>query len=179
MDGNFPETRTRSLLKKKLRVIFAGYFFSSVEVELVVPAAPSFIDDLKLRMPSPSPLPSSPNFLGPKMSRAMNTITASSGRPIFPPNIVPPVKQPGQSAFRHNRKAGLYPNFRLLAGTRQRARLCHLCYAVRNCKPRLTLRIRPPQSAPPEELPAVAIQPPQHTRARHALHRRPARDRRA
>src|SRR6516164_1796277 len=73
----------------------ASYFFSSVEVvvEPVVPDAPdapSFIDDLKLRMPSPSPLPSSPNFLGPKMSRAINTMTASSGRPIFPPNIIPP-----------------------------------------------------------------------------------------
>src|SRR6516162_3126273 len=111
IESNGAETQTRSLPRRKLRVNFASYFFSSVEVELVVPAAPSFIDDLKLRMPSPSPLPSSPNFLGPKMSRAINTMTASSGRPIFPPNIVPPVKQPGQSAVRHSRKAGLYDRF--------------------------------------------------------------------
>src|SRR5271170_3789281 len=68
--------KPRSSLGGQLRSkAYCGHFFSSVEVVLVVLEAPSFIDDLKLRMPSPSPLPSSPNFLGPKMSRAMNTIT--------------------------------------------------------------------------------------------------------
>src|SRR5450755_3124403 len=95
-----------------------GYFFSSggvVELE-----APSLIDDLKFLMPSPSPLPSSPSFLGPKMSRAMNTMTASSGRPIFPPNIRPPVKQPGCSACRQNRLRASALDSRLLPTPRQR-----------------------------------------------------------
>src|ERR1035441_6399559 len=95
-----------------------GYFFSSVG--FVVLEAPSLIDDLKFLMPSPRPLPSSPSFLGPKMSRAMNTMTASSGRPIFPPNIRPPVKQPGCSACRQNRLRASALDSRLLPGARQR-----------------------------------------------------------
>ena len=71
-------------------------------------------------MPSPSPLPSSPSFLGPKMSSAMNTMIASSGRPIFPPNISPPVEQPGQSAARQNRLRASCLDSRLLPEARQR-----------------------------------------------------------
>src|SRR5664279_4486581 len=97
---------------------WGNYFFSSVGV--VELEDPSLIDDLKFLMPSPRPLPSSPSFLGPKMSRAMNTMTASSGRPIFPPNIRPPVKQPGCSACRQNRLRASALDSRLLPRARQR-----------------------------------------------------------
>src|SRR5581483_2663908 len=53
---------------------FSSSFFSS----------PSFIDDLKFRIPSPKPLPSAANLLGPNSSRAIATIKMISVRPIFP-----------------------------------------------------------------------------------------------
>src|SRR5271165_1690490 len=62
-----------------------NYFLSSGVVLFAEPSP--LMDDLKLRMPSPSPLPSSPSFFGPKINRAITKMTASSGKPSFPPNI--------------------------------------------------------------------------------------------
>jgi len=53
---------------------FSSSFFSSS----------SFIDDLKLRIPSQRLLPRAANLLGPNKSRAIATTMMISGKPIFP-----------------------------------------------------------------------------------------------
>ena len=60
----------------------------------------SFIDDLKLRMPSPSPLPSSPSFFGPKIRKQMNRMTNRCIGWNSPFPYRPPKEQPGATVDR-------------------------------------------------------------------------------
>src|SRR5271166_1203228 len=92
-----------------------NYFLSSGVVLFAEPSP--LMDDLKLRMPSPSPLPSSPSFFGPKINRAITKMTASSGKPSFPPNIKS-FRCPVRLRLRKG-IAGFCPDSRLSSGARQ------------------------------------------------------------
>ena len=79
-----PKRRRKSTAMKSAKD--SRYFLSSVGGLVGLGLFAAFwspIDDLKLRMPSPRPLPSSPSFFGPKISRAMNRMTSSLGQKAF------------------------------------------------------------------------------------------------